>query len=250
MKWLTRNLLLLLRDLAPFARGAEVAVLCYHSIGKPDVATAITPAEFKRQLAYLKENGYAFIPLDLLLDWYIGKTELSGKAVALTFDDGYADFETATLPILEKFEAPAALFVMGDPEKSRPAIANEIPLLAPKALERIGNHPLVTLGYHSLTHANLSRLEGEALVPEMRSTFATKYFAYPGGNYSTAAISTARDLGYSAAFSIKRHLVAKGGDPFLLPRSVVTRDMSLRTVRFHATRALEWYRALGNLRNG
>lgn len=245
MKNIAAHVLLAARDLLdPFVHFQEVAILCYHSISDAGVSTAITPAAFAAQLSYLKKSGYAFVSLDAILDWLGGKGALPEKAVALTFDDGYADFETAALPILEKYDAPAALFVMGDSAASRGALANDIPLLSPDALEKVRSSPLVTLGYHSRTHANLAKLSGDALNAEMASTFSAPYFAYPGGNYSAQAIVLARDLGYRAAFSIKRHLVTQTSDPFLLPRSVITHDMSLRQMRFHATHALEWYRSL------
>lgn len=256
MKRIVASLLLAVRDVFAWVHPAnEVAIFCYHSISDAAVPTAIRAHEFERQLAYLRRCGYTFISLDQLLDWREGKGALPRKAIALTFDDGYADFETVALPLLERAGAPVALFVMGDAVASRGALGTTIPLLLSEAFGRVRNHPLVTVGYHSMTHANLSKLAppvtnragdrvSAKLMQEMKPTFQTKYFAYPGGNYSSDAMRLARELGYRAAFSIKRHLIVEENDTFLLPRSVITRDMSLRTVRFHATRALEWYRAL------
>ncbi|MDE2079441.1 MAG: polysaccharide deacetylase family protein [Patescibacteria group bacterium] len=237
--------LLLLRDLAaPFSRAPEVAVLCYHSVGDLPLPTAVTPDALRTQLAYLQKHGYTFLSLDSIVDWVEGREGVPRKAIALTFDDGYQDFEKTVLPILEEFKAPAALFAVGDGEKSRAALGTDVPLLDTAALARVASHPLVTLGYHSLTHPNLAKLDRALLGREVSSPWQAAYFAYPGGNFSDAATETVRAAGYRAAFTIQRHLVRPGTNPFLIPRSVVTHDMSPAIVRFHATRALEWYRTI------
>ncbi len=87
-----------------------------------------------------------------------GGAPLPRKAVALTFDDGYADFGSAALPILDEFDAPATVFVVGDEMRARLALDNTLPLLDADALVRVSAHPRIDIGYHSRTHANLGKL--------------------------------------------------------------------------------------------
>jgi peptidoglycan/xylan/chitin deacetylase (PgdA/CDA1 family) len=84
-----------------------VIVLLYHRVA--DLAAdpemlAVSPENFRAQLRFLKDN------------WRIVRFEeewadLQEPAVAITFDDGYADNFLAALPILEEIGVPAAFFV-------------------------------------------------------------------------------------------------------------------------------------------
>lgn len=53
---------------------------------------------FKEQIAFLQQNGFAFIHLDDIIQ---GKT-LPDRSVLLTFDDGYIDHYMNVFPILEQ----------------------------------------------------------------------------------------------------------------------------------------------------
>lgn len=230
------------RFVAPLFHFREVAVLAYHSISDSTVLTAVSPAVFERHLRYFISHGYKFVSLLAVVDWSRGKGELPEKTIALTFDDGYADFETTALPILEKFHASATIFVVGDETKSRQALQNNIPLLSKEALARMGAHPLVEIGYHSKTHANLAKLSGQNLVTEIAPIFPSQFFAYPGGNHSKESAEILRSQGYRAAFTIRPTLVHKGDDVFLLPRSVILQNMPLWQVATRANKTADWYR--------
>jgi peptidoglycan/xylan/chitin deacetylase (PgdA/CDA1 family) len=51
------------------------------------------------------------VQLSAVVDWVRGEGSLPDDAVAITFDDGYANFATEALPILERYDAPATVFV-------------------------------------------------------------------------------------------------------------------------------------------
>jgi peptidoglycan/xylan/chitin deacetylase (PgdA/CDA1 family) len=84
-----------------------VVVLLYHRvtipISDPD-QLAVSPENFRAQLTYLKDN---FHLVRLEDDW----SALPGPAVAITFDDGYADNALEALPVLEAVGAPATFFI-------------------------------------------------------------------------------------------------------------------------------------------
>jgi len=84
-----------------------VIVLLYHrvaTLARDPEQLAVTPENFRAQLAYLKEN---FPIVRFEADW--SKTDK--PAVALTFDDGFADNALQALPILEELGVPATFFV-------------------------------------------------------------------------------------------------------------------------------------------
>jgi peptidoglycan/xylan/chitin deacetylase (PgdA/CDA1 family)/SAM-dependent methyltransferase len=93
----------------------SAAVLAYHRIGQPAHpwdALAVTAEAFTAQLDLLRSHGIDVLPLRGLVD-EVRSGELQRPAVALTFDDGYADALHAAAPILESFGFPATFFVVG-----------------------------------------------------------------------------------------------------------------------------------------
>jgi peptidoglycan/xylan/chitin deacetylase (PgdA/CDA1 family) len=84
-----------------------VVVLLYHRVttltSDPEMLS-VSPDNFRAQMRHLKET----VPLVRFEeDW----TKVSKPAVAITFDDGYADNALEALPILEEVGVPATFFV-------------------------------------------------------------------------------------------------------------------------------------------
>jgi peptidoglycan/xylan/chitin deacetylase (PgdA/CDA1 family)/SAM-dependent methyltransferase len=96
-------------------KAPQAVVLAYHRIAEPAHAEdhlSISPLNFRAQLERLRAGGYQVMPLrELVVGARCG--ELAGNAVALTFDDGYADALDSAAPILESFGCPATFFVVG-----------------------------------------------------------------------------------------------------------------------------------------
>lgn len=88
--------------------GRPVLVLMYHRISDvADEKTAhltVNTAIFEKQLIYFKEK---YQILRLTDDW----SDLKETGLVLTFDDGYADNYKNALPLLEKHNIPATIFV-------------------------------------------------------------------------------------------------------------------------------------------
>lgn len=88
-------------------------ILLYHRI--TDLAhdpwsLAISPRYFDEQLAVVRRDTVC-LPLETFLARRAAG-ELPRNAVTVTFDDGYADNLHEALPILERHEVPATVFVM------------------------------------------------------------------------------------------------------------------------------------------
>lgn len=88
--------------------GRPILVLMYHRIndevGQKLSGLTVNVSNFEKQLLYYKEK---FQILRLDEDW----TSLKKTGIVITFDDGYADNFINALPLLEKYQIPATIFV-------------------------------------------------------------------------------------------------------------------------------------------
>lgn len=86
---------------------APLIVLVYHrvtTLPRDPQQLAVSPDNFRAQLCHLKET----LPvLGLADDWSTRR----GPAVAISFDDGYADNALEALPIIEEIGVPVTFFV-------------------------------------------------------------------------------------------------------------------------------------------
>jgi peptidoglycan/xylan/chitin deacetylase (PgdA/CDA1 family) len=231
-----------------FVRRKEAAVLMYHSIADSDWFFSVPPRDFEHQMRYLKEN---FNPVKLrdVAEFVRGERELPPRSVAITFDDGYEDFYTNALPILEKYKIPATLFVIaGEPDRKE--LGNNFALLGWDKIREIKTRGLVEIGSHALTHKKLTRLNPEEAENELkasrviieRESGALPYFlAYPKGNFNSAAREMAQKSGFSGAVTAVQRLVKKGGDPYVIPRIQIDRSTSFWEFKIKLTRSADWY---------
>ncbi len=87
-------------------------VLLYHRIANDPINSqllAVSPQNFEGHLKELAEN-YNVVPLVKFIE-QIRRNQLKPNTVAITFDDGYADNLINALPILEKYNLPATVFI-------------------------------------------------------------------------------------------------------------------------------------------
>src|SRR5262245_7744000 len=88
-------------------------ILMYHRVVVSDVdpwSMAVTPEFFDAHLDVLSHDAHLVRLSDLAE--FAGTTELPPRSVALTIDDGYADSLEAAAPIMDRYEAPATLFLV------------------------------------------------------------------------------------------------------------------------------------------
>jgi len=96
----------------------ELPVLMYHRVtperGSSPARYTIAPREFEAQIRHLHDAGYHSVPLD---HWRVAldtRRPLPGRAIILTFDDGYRDFREHAWPILEKYGFSAVIAIVAD----------------------------------------------------------------------------------------------------------------------------------------
>ena len=108
--------LILLGILSKPQQAGAFTVLCYHevadSISDP-TGNAISADRLIQHFTWLKANGYHVISIDDLLEARQGGRPLPDHAVLLTFDDGYTSFYNRVFPLLQAFQYPAVLALVG-----------------------------------------------------------------------------------------------------------------------------------------
>jgi peptidoglycan/xylan/chitin deacetylase (PgdA/CDA1 family) len=92
------------------------AILMYHRIGRDDIdpwGLAVPAERFDEQLAWLKRHRVVLPLAEFARAHQKGK--LPRRAIAITFDDGYACNATAAAPLLIAHSLPATIFVTTGP---------------------------------------------------------------------------------------------------------------------------------------
>lgn len=224
-----------------------VSALCFHSVDtKSEWPLNVTPETFEMYLMYLKKRGIYFCSANELQEYVAGSRIFSQPTVHITFDDGYASVHKEALPILEKYNIPATVFVMGDFEASVERRGTELPGLSEAAIRELQASPLITLGYHGQTHKMLDTIPVDVVDAEIKPPFATTLFAYPGGHKNKMTLERIASMGYTLAFSISGGLILPDTDPLLVPRSVVLNNDTSRRVFLYTTYAWHWFRKYSN----
>ncbi len=224
-----------------------IPILLYHSISEhasPRFAPwAVRPALFESHLRHLRENGYTPVTVSQLTH-LTAEARLPERPVVLTFDDGFADFYTDALPLLERYACPATLYITTDyvGQTSRWLAAEgegNRPLLGWPQIGELAERG-VECGAHTRTHPQLDTLSLEAAKAEIagskraleaRLGASVSSFAYPHGYHSPALKALVQDLGFTSACAVKHALSASHDDPFALARLIVFADTDLKTFR-------------------
>ena len=96
-------------------RKNRVAILCYHSFSSSDEhlwdgSLYMQPEALEERFRFLKEQRYRVLALSDALERLQNGT-LPERSVALTFDDGTRDFGNIVVPLLEKYDFPATVYL-------------------------------------------------------------------------------------------------------------------------------------------
>lgn len=218
---------------APPGERPYIPILMYHYVRYVDRAAdplgfglSVTPEQLDGQLSWLRSAGYETVRMDAVAACLHGTGPCPQRAVAFTFDDGYADAFTTALPILRRHRAVATFYIVsGFIGRAGYMGWNELRVLRDEGME---------IGAHSVTHADLTTLgledlrteigqSGAAIAAELGQAVVS--FCYPGGHFNDTVVTATREAGYtSATTTIQDGLQT---DPFTLPRLRISSDLDL-----------------------
>jgi peptidoglycan/xylan/chitin deacetylase (PgdA/CDA1 family) len=216
-----------------------VPVLMYHSVSLvprgPLRDLAVPPWRLAEQLAALVGAGHRLVGLSAAADLVAaGGAE---RLVAVTFDDGYADFLHTALPVLADLGITATLYPavghLGGPATWLGRHAGAVgPLLswaqvrevAAAGIE-IGSHGLVHHPLDVLPAAQVRREVGESRDRlEQELGRLVRSFCYPHGYHNRRVRTVVAEAGHDTACEVGRRLYEPGDDRFAVPRLQPTPD--------------------------
>lgn len=243
---------------------SSVPVLIYHHVA-PD--REVTPEGFAAQLDWLRAEGYRTLSADELHGHLSGRAPVEGKAVVLTFDDGYADNWVYAYPLLKARGLRAQLFVITGRVGQGPRRPNSEQggALRDTATAERGPEGFVTweelramsadgvfeVGSHTDSHRDFVRerpyedLRGE--LSRSRDAVETRLGRWPGtlawpwGDYEESWLGLLPELGYRLAFTARPGANAAGAGGLRVKRFKVRGDDPRalgRRIRLHSSARL------------
>ncbi|MEI6002773.1 polysaccharide deacetylase family protein [Paraburkholderia bengalensis] len=231
----------------------SIAILTYHQIaevpphGTPLRALTVSPADFRRQMAWMHRLGFRGLSMRDLMPYL--RRERTGKVFGITFDDGFRNVHQHAMPVLDAFGFTATNYFVshqlnGTNVWDRELGVPDAPLMGvPEMREwaRAGHE----VGSHTLDHVHLPKVRPEEA---LRQIVQSKHeleqllgdpvtaFCYPYGEQEPAHREMVKDAGYVSATLTQRGRASVSDDPFSLPRITVSSRSILRFLQKSLTR--------------
>jgi peptidoglycan/xylan/chitin deacetylase (PgdA/CDA1 family) len=114
--------------------------------------------EFELQISYLKNAGFIFVTADQVRQFVNRNLVIEEPSVLVTFDDGCLSVKQQAVPILEKYEACATVFVTTDPNSYVFNLENGSQRRLTDEELRMIDGDVIRVESHSVTHRPLTGL--------------------------------------------------------------------------------------------
>ena len=213
-----------------FERG--IPIFTWHYIaavpaGAHDPFLYVGPEEFDAQLSALSEAGFSAASLDDIAQ----ADDNLGKKVAITFDDGCRNVLANALDILARHKFYATQFLVagliGKTNKWDTEHGHRAESLMDEAQIREWIAAGHSIGSHSLTHRNLTKLDEPAAHEQifasrkkLEDTFGVevRHFSYPHGRWNEQARNLVAEAGYATACTTQFGVNTRRTPPLALSR--------------------------------
>jgi peptidoglycan/xylan/chitin deacetylase (PgdA/CDA1 family) len=216
---------------------SRIPVLMYHGINSafgpthPYFETNTSPDVFARHMRHLHEGGYKPIDLNTALRM-IDSGTCPPRSVVITFDDGFRDFYTHAMPILQRHQFPATLFVVSGLMGSHTARFEGKEFLTWNEMREIGSLG-VEIGSHTVNHSILHGLTWSQVEKELRDSkdaiedhlgIPINSFSYPyafpeqDGAFRSQLRQYLEGAGYDQGVTTVLGTASTLNDPYFLPR--------------------------------
>ena len=186
----------------------------------------VKPKDFEKQMNWFYKNNWKSFTISEL----VKLDEIPKKSFVVTFDDGFEDNFLNAFPILKKYNFKATIYLVPNQktnhweEKNTTVLSN---LLNEKQILEMQKLGLIEFGSHTLSHVNLSTINDEQLLNELKKSKEEvekitnqecEAFAYPYGKFDDNIVNSVKRVGYKNATVVKRGLFKKDDDVFTIKR--------------------------------
>jgi len=209
-----------------------MTVLCYHAVQPGwQAPMSMEPDMFASHMGWLARHRRV-VPLDTAVGSLDRHGRLPGRAVALTFDDGFRSVHQHALEVLTRHGLPVTVFLVAATlgEGGHDVDWVDRPPDSPLETLTVDQiHEMQSLGVsfqsHSLAHRDLTQLAYDECVRDLTSSREllesvldshVRLLAYPRGRHSAAVRAAAEAAGYTHAFTLPERREPSG--PYALPR--------------------------------
>lgn len=196
-------------------RSSVPFILMYHSVAKYDTdphLVTVSPHRFEEQMGWLARHGLRGTSVQELLAATVSG---SGRGlVGLSFDDGYADFVTTVVPVLQRRGFTATVFVLAEKLGGQSSWMSPGPLKQLMTAEQVREAATagIEIGSHGLRHPSLTSVtEAEMFEEVTRSKEVLQVeanrevsgFCYPYGLLNDRVVNAVRNAGYDYGVGIR-----------------------------------------------
>ena len=208
----------------------RIATLLFHSVSTKPLTeqSHITTSTFKQLLSYIRKQNYHTLTAYEMALLPEETSNTSVTYISLTFDDGFENFFTNAIPLLEQFNIKASVFIVAgsidsysswDIYKPQKQLSKEQILSISNAGHEIGSH--------TLSHPDLVLLSDKEITRELSESknileditgVPVKSLSFPFGSWSMRVWDIAKECGYEAAVAYRKHSLAK---PPIIPATGV-----------------------------
>lgn len=232
----------------------SIPILMYHQIDRipPKVdaqgiraqyrSLIVSPASFARQMWLLQTLGYRGVSMSEVMQYLRGEKTIAahGKAVGITFDDGYQNNLKHAMPVLQRYGFSSTCYAVS-------SLAGQLNTW--DAQNSVGSKPLMTademrtwiaggqeIGSHTAHHVDLLTVDTEIARAEIVTSkveleamtgVVCQHFCYPYGQYDFEHTMMARTAGYASATTTEHGVADAACGAFELPRIGVLKNTNL-----------------------
>jgi peptidoglycan/xylan/chitin deacetylase (PgdA/CDA1 family) len=230
--------------------GTIPPILMYHSVSPYQVdpyLVTVRPERFDQQLRWLRRRGLKGASMRELLE---SRRRGGGRGlVGLTFDDGYADFASYALPILQRYGFSATLFAIAGrlgQDNAWDVEGPRKPLMTADQLREVAGAG-IEIGSHGLAHVSLVSAADDEVTSEITESRRLLQevtgqdvdgFCYPYGHIDRRGVAGVHGAGYDYGCAIWRSEFTGG---YALPRTYIgDADSSPRLWAKGARHVVRW----------
>ncbi len=212
---------------------AVVPIFMYHFV-REDTGdyeypeNMVRPESLRKQLQYLKENGY-----ETIYKTDIGNLQNFTKPVWLTFDDGWEDFYQNAFPIFKEYNMKASYYVITN-------LVGTAGYVKEDQLKEMKESGLIDIQSHTVTHPRLASLSKEKITEELSNSkkylkeklgIDSNVICYPYGSFNDTVLNVSKEIGYNYGLAMDGgvYYTSKHKNIFSIPRIYANRSMTLET---------------------